>query len=202
MRVLLVVLSVTIASAWFGALPATAKDAEFAGINGCTKSCHKKDDDGDQKSLWQKSDHAKAFKTLGTPKAKEAAVKVGFSGNPQEAADCLLCHTTGYGEPASRFDKKFDMKDGVQCEACHGAGENYRKKKTMKAIYDERGPDRKGKSKTAMETGLITPTEKECKICHAPERTFNGKTYKNPSYKDFDFDKKFEKIKHPVPKKS
>ena len=202
MKVLLVMLSVIVAAAWVGAQPAVAKDAEYAGIDGCTKSCHKKDDDGDQKTAWQKSDHAKSFDTLATPKAKEAATKIGFSGNPQQSAECLVCHTTGYGEPEGRFDKKFDIKDGVQCEACHGPGENYRKKKTMKAIYEERGPDGKGQSKTAAETGLIFPKEKECKVCHAPERTFKGKTYKNPSYKEFNFDKYFDKIKHPIPKKS
>lgn len=174
-----------------------AKEPEFVGAKACGK-CHKKDKEGRQLGIWEESKHAEAYKTLGTPKAKEAAQKVGVSGDPQKSESCLVCHTTGFGAD-DRHDRKFDMKDGVQCESCHGAGGEYKSKKTMQKISEERGPDGKGKSATAEKTGLIIPDENSCKTCHSPERTFNGKTYKNPSYKEFDFKKYFDKIKHPVP---
>jgi Cytochrome c554 and c-prime len=200
MRQLLAVVGMLLAAAFLvsTAPQVQAKEADYVGVKECSK-CHKKDKEGNQFPIWEKSDHAKAYETLGTPKAKEAAQKVGVSGDPQKSEACLVCHTTGASLPDSRFEKKFEVENGVQCEACHGAGSEYKSKKTMKAIADERGDDRKGTSETAKKVGLIFPDDNTCKTCHVPERTFNGKTYKNPSYKDFDFKKYWEKIKHPIP---
>ncbi len=170
----------------------------FIGVKGCGK-CHKKKKDGEQLGIWQKTDHAKAFKTLASKEAKEKAQEFGVKGNPQKAEACLVCHTAGYGEPAKRFKKRFKVSDGVQCESCHGAGSDYRKKKIMKKITKERGKDKKGDSPTAKAKGLVFPNEKTCQRCHAKQIEFKGKVYKNPSYKPFDFKEKFKKIEHPKP---
>jgi hypothetical protein len=178
---------------------ANAAAPEFIGIKSCTK-CHKKKKEGEQLAIWEKSKHSKAYETLGTPKAKDAAKKAGVSGNPQKSGACLVCHTTGFGEPAARFDKKFKMEQGVQCEACHGAGDNFKKKKIMKQIAKERGPDKKGDSPTAKKMGLIFPDENTCKRCHAEQIEHGGKVFKNPNHKPFDFKASFDKIKHPIPR--
>ena len=200
MRLFIAVLAVLLAGAFSAmvAPDAQAKGMEYVGVKECGK-CHKKDKEGKQLSIWEESKHAKAFENLGTPKAKERAQKVGVTTNPQESEACLICHTTGYGEPKSDFSKRFSMEDGVQCEACHGPGGEYKARKTMKKISEERGPDGKGKSATAEKTGLKFPGEKDCKVCHAQERQHNGKTYKNPSYEPFNFKDRWEKIKHPIP---
>ena len=182
-----------------GWAPVASAGPEYIGVNACSK-CHKKADQGEQFKIWQKSGHSKAFEVLGTPKAKEAASKIGVSGDPQKTEACLVCHTTGYGEPASSFKEKFKIEDGVQCESCHGPGSEYKKKKTMKQIYKENGPDNKGDSPTAKKTGLHFPNEETCKTCHVKERTFKGKTFTNPSFKPFDFKERYEKMKHPVPR--
>lgn len=187
-------------SGMFNVSPAMGGEATFIGVKGCAK-CHKKEKQGKQFAQWKKTKHAKSYETLGTDKAKKAAAKIGVTGNPQKAEACLVCHTTGYGKPASAFGKKFKMIQGVQCEACHGAGSLYKKKSTMKKIYKELGPDKKGNSPTAKKTGLIVPDSKVCKQCHVQSISFNGKTYKNPSYKKFDFKKYEKKITHPIPKK-
>jgi len=187
------------AVAGFLTAPSTgAAENKYVGISGCAK-CHKKEKQGAQLKIWQDSKHAEAYKALGTAEAKKRAKTVGVTGDPQKSEACLICHTTGYGSPKSQFDKKFKISDGVQCESCHGAGEKYKKKKIMKAIFDESGRDNKGDSPTAKKTGLIFPDENTCKTCHAKEITFNGKTYKNPSYEEFDFKKRQDEIKHPVP---
>lgn len=200
MKYALALFSVLLVAAWLTGPTGQARAAEpeYVGVKACSK-CHKKDKEGKQFPIWEKTKHAKAYATLGTPKAKEAATKVGVSGDPQKSEACLVCHTTGYGADKSRFHKKFEMEDGVQCEACHGAGGDYKSKKIMKAIAEERGPDDKGVSATAKKTGLIIPDENTCKRCHSQEIKFNGKTYKNPKYEPFDFKKMFDKIKHPIP---
>jgi len=200
MRLFIAVLALMLVGAFTATVApdAQAKSEEYVGVKQCGK-CHKKTKEGEQLKIWEKSKHSKAFENLGTPKAKERAQKVGVTTNPQETDACLICHTTGFGEPKSMFNKRFAMEDGVQCEACHGAGGLYKSKKTMKKIREERGDDGKGKSPTAEKTGLMFPTEKDCLVCHAKERKHDGKTFQNPSYEPFNFKDRWEKIKHPIP---
>jgi Cytochrome c554 and c-prime len=200
MRRLLAVIGVAVAAAFLVALApqAQAKDAKYVGAEACSR-CHKKDKEGRQFEIWQGTKHAKAFETLGTAEAKSAAASVGVSGEPQKSEACLVCHTTGFGQPESAFERKFAVEDGVQCEACHGAGSEYKSRKTMKEIREETGPDMKKKSPTAEKTGMVIPNESTCKRCHSEQIEFKGKTYKNPKYKEFNFKTFYDKIKHPIP---
>lgn len=70
----------------------------FTGAAACG-SCH-----AAAYKVWQSSAHATASTSLGKQK---------------NAAACLACHATGDG-----ISRRFKM-DGVQCEACHGAGAAY-----------------------------------------------------------------------------
>lgn len=160
---------------------ATAEDPpkhKFMGVSNC-KMCHQKEAEGQQFKIWSESKHAKAWETLGTPEAKAAAEKKGITGNPQEAPECLKCHVTAFGVAAEFLDKKFDPKQGVQCEACHGPGGDYWKKEVMKDKAQ------------AVANGLIEPTEEVCKRCHNEE---------SPNYKEFKFEEFKAKIAHPRPK--
>lgn len=163
-----------------------ANGFEYVGVKKC-KICHKKEKSGNQYGIWKESKHAKAFESLKTDKAKEAAAKLGID-DPTKSPDCLKCHTTGYGEggydikSSEEHNAKFE---GVQCEACHGPGSKYKKKKIMKAVFN-------GEMDPA-EVGLVRPDENTCKKCHTKEG--------NPFYKEFNFEERVDKIKHPVPKK-
>jgi len=89
------------------------------------KMCHKV-----QYASWEGLAHATAFDTL--------------EGDDQGNAECLKCHATG---------GTADMP-GVQCEACHGAGSDYKSMKVMK--------DRDA----SVAAGLAIPDESTCKGCH------------------------------------
>ena len=146
--------------------------------------CHKSDKQGKQLDIWQKSKHAEAFKTLTTPKAIELAKAKGLKTPPSESPECLECHTIGKTVDASLFEKGFDIKEGVQCESCHGAGSQY---KTITLMKD--------KAK-AVAAGLQiykddAEIQKFCKTCH---------NEKSPAYKEFKFAEYWAKIKHAVPK--
>jgi hypothetical protein len=72
---------------------------------------------------WNELDpHARAYKTLLTPESKKIARNLGLAS--AETADvCLSCHAdnvtpTNHGE-------EFNITEGVGCESCHGAAENY-----------------------------------------------------------------------------
>ena len=98
--------------------------SDYIGVTKC-KICHKL-----QFESWSGLAHAKAFERL---KPEE-----------QGKAECLKCHATGGSAEMP----------GVQCEACHGPGSEYKSMKVMK----ERD--------AAMAAGLVLPAEEVCTGCH------------------------------------
>jgi hypothetical protein len=73
--------------------------------------------------------------------------------------------------------------EGVNCEACHGPGSDYKKMSTMKDHAQ------------SVAAGLIDykseeDIKKQCLTCH-----------ENAHDKPFDFAAAWEKVKHPVPEK-
>ena len=156
---------------------------KYVGVQKC-KMCHKTAKSGDQYDKWQQSKHAKAYETLATAEAKAVAKKIGLAGDPQQAKECLVCHTTAFDAPVDQKMETLTLTEGVSCEACHGPGSGYKSMKVMKAIYA--GTD-KGEA-----YGLIAPTKEVCVTCH---------NTKSPTFKEFDFDKAIKIIAHPVPAK-
>lgn len=165
-------------------LPVTSilsqSDNIYVGAETCGM-CHKTEKQGSQLSIWQNSDHAKAFETLKTDTANQIAKGKGFLTPASETWECLKCHVTGYNLDATMLGKKFKIEDGVQCETCHGAGSAY---KDMKIMKDK---------KLAIENGLIVRDKPEefCISCHNNE---------SPTFVKMDFNEAWEKIKHNIPK--
>lgn len=106
----------------------------FIGAEKC-KMCHKL-----QYDSWLATRHAKATETA------KASTRWTFE------ASCLACHATNNDEKLP----------GVQCEACHGPGSDYRAMSIMK--------DRQ----KAIANGLIIPTQETCNGCH------DGKDHHTP----------------------
>ena len=105
---------------------AQAGDHEYVGAAKC-KMCHKV-----QYASWETTKHAKATET-------------GKAGTEREwGADCAKCHATNASE---------DLP-GVQCEACHGPSNDYKKMSIMK--------DRDA----AIANGLVIPSQETCDGCH------------------------------------
>ena len=114
---------------------------EFIGAKRC-KICHK-----EAYSSWEVTNHAKAWSLL---KPEE-----------QKNEECAGCHSTG-------TTAKGVLLEGVQCEACHGAGADYKKKSIME--------DRE----LSIENGLVIPDSTVCVGCH---------NERSPSFKGFDYAK-------------
>jgi hypothetical protein len=169
-------------------LSVQAQDHKYVGARKC-RSCHKKEEIGNQYGIWLESKHAKAFETLATEKAREWAAKEGIE-DPQTADECLKCHATAHGVPDDRLSMKFDRTAGVQCESCHGAGKDYSKKKVM---IDRDKAEAKG---------LVLPTEEVCVECHNEESpAWDSERYTTAGGEKvgFDFEQALEAIAHPVP---
>jgi hypothetical protein len=154
---------------------------KYVGTSQC-KMCHNTDKQGKQFEIWSKSKHAGAFKTLATPAADEIAKKKGFKTKAAETPECMGCHMIT--ADAKLFDAKFDVKDGVQCETCHGAGAAY---KNMGVMKD------KAKAHAAGLTEFkdAAAIEAKCKTCH---------NEKSPTAKKFDFAAAWKLIEHKIPK--
>ncbi len=131
----------------------------FVGAKKC-KICHKK---SGIHASWLETKHAKAWDML--------------SDEQKKKEDCVKCHSTG-------TTAKGVFLEGVQCEACHGAGADYKKKSIMQ--------DRE----KAVAAGLIMPEAKDCLVCHenVPEE-FRAK-------EKFDYEKMKGTGIHVIPSKT
>lgn len=170
------VVVVVLAVSWLS-LAAEAPKPTIIGVGKCMP-CHKTAKSGEQHTIWLNSAHAKAYEVLATDKAKEVGKKLGVE-NPQAADQCLACHTTKGILKGFAADATYKIDEGVGCEACHGAGSNY---KTMSVMKDRAA---------AVAAGLVMGDEKTCLACH---------NEKSPTYKPFKYADAWKAIAHPVPK--
>jgi hypothetical protein len=165
------------------ALKAIAEsEAIFVGASKC-KSCHNKESAGHIYDKWEKASHAKAFETLKSPEAQAIAKERGLE-DASKAAECVKCHDTAFTEPKERKHRRFAAEKGVSCETCHGPGSDHIKARLAAAKADETSSDA---INVLPEGEMILPDKLLCKSCHNEE---------SPSYKEFDFGKRLEEIRH------
>jgi hypothetical protein len=126
MRKTTIMVALGLAVVALAALNVAAGDHAYVGAEKC-KMCHKV-----QYNSWLETSHAKA-----TDDCKA-------STDPAFEAKCLGCHSTNSDESLA----------GVQCEACHGPGADFKKMSIMK--------DRDA----AVANGLRIPTQATCDGCH------------------------------------
>ncbi len=142
-----------------------ADKATFEGAKVCGK-CHDL-----QAESWQTTGHAKALDLLKPGIRSEAKAKAKLDPAKDYTADanCLGCHTTGYGE-AGGYDPAMPPAQAkvlavVGCESCHGAGSAFKKEHG-----DAEGRFKKGGAttdrKVLVEAGQTFDYEKACARCH------------------------------------
>jgi hypothetical protein len=66
--------------------------------------------------------HSRAWRVLTQPRAQAIATRLGL-GPAQTATACLGCHADP--APASQRGPRFQISDGVGCEACHGGASGW-----------------------------------------------------------------------------
>lgn len=114
--------------------PAVAGDAEpnrHLGVVTCSGStCHGapqplKDSKVMQNEFvtWHREDkHARAYQVLLEEKGQRIAKNLGLE-NAASAPECLTCHSNYV--PEAQRGKRFNLADGVSCEACHGGASGW-----------------------------------------------------------------------------
>jgi len=185
------VAAVVVASTALLAADKVVPEHKYIGVGKCAKLCHKTSKQGKQLTIWSKSKHAHAYKTLLTDEAKATAKKLGIDA-PEKSPKCLKCHAIGWNVDEAHLKSGFKVEDGVQCETCHGPGDDYEGKKVMK--------DRE----KAIAAGLIVGDKETCLKCHndtAPSWKPDRYTTADGKKVGFDYDLLWPKIAHPRPKK-
>jgi len=160
---------------------ATAQENTYVGVAACGP-CHKTEKSGNQIGLWEKSKHAQAYTALTTAEANDIAKKKGLTKPAAESPECLECHAITATVPAT---SKLNMKDGVQCEMCHGPGSGYR---SMSVMRDHAKSVAGGLTDYAKDKAKI---QAGCVKCHND---------RSPTMKAFNFEEQLAKIAHPTPK--
>jgi hypothetical protein len=81
--------------------------------------------------IWSRDDdHHKAFLVLSNAQSQRIAAKLGI-GDPAGAKICLDCHADNVA--LALRGPKFQLREGVTCEACHGGSEQWIKTHTEKS---------------------------------------------------------------------
>jgi hypothetical protein len=151
------------------AAPGFGDEHAYVGSNNCRK-CHVK-----EYRSWQETQMAKTFETLKPGVRAEAKKAAGLDPDKDYTADaqCLKCHTTGYGKPGgfTSFEETPDLV-GVGCEMCHGPGGTYLQDGYMTLQNKEY------KKADLVAVGLVGEiTQAQCEGCHNSESPFVGDDY-------------------------
>jgi len=170
-----------------GSEPRSVAENKYIGADKC-KNCHGAAESGDQYGAWKSSLHAKAFETLAGEESKKLCAEKGIA-DAQKADECVSCHVTAFGVPDAQIKKGFDRAHGIQCEVCHGPGDNHMKARFAAAA---KGDAPAGYVQVPADEIVAVPTQDVCVKCH---------NEKSPSYKPFCFHEFNAKIRHLNPKK-
>jgi hypothetical protein len=114
---------------------------------------------------WTQSDpHSKAYEVLSNDLSQRIAARLGI-GRAREAEICLDCHADNVA--ANKRGKKFQIADGVGCEACHGGAENW-----LSTHYDTPTATNAANIASGMFPGNETEARAElCLSCHLGTRS-------------------------------
>jgi hypothetical protein len=111
-------------------VPAIAANKHLGPASCASGACHGKQAAETKRNVplteyrtWLKDDsHSRAYSNLRLPASLAIGAKLGIA-NPATAKICLDCHADNV--PAAERGPKFQLSDGVGCEACHGGAEKW-----------------------------------------------------------------------------
>ncbi len=165
--------------------------ATYVSASKC-KMCHNSKAEGEVWNAWKATAHARALEALSSEQSLALAKEKGLTTPPSEAPECLRCHVTAFDPATGKPAPGLDVKDGVQCEACHGPA----------SLHIEDGKRKKKGEEVDMSKNQTHPEVSDCVVCHNDQSpTWNPELYtlKDGTKSGFDFEQAWEKIKHGPP---
>ncbi|NJK91485.1 MAG: hypothetical protein HC904_06470 [Blastochloris sp.] len=104
-----------------------AEGGRYIGAVNCsTSGCHGGAGDlSKQHTIWFRADrHSRAHSSLTTARSARMAESLKIE-NPATDSRCTSCHAPMLALPAARKTETLRPEEGVSCESCHGASENW-----------------------------------------------------------------------------
>jgi len=155
----------------FFGLGGTALAAEFQGPNVC-KDCHQA-----EFGIWEKTPHAKSFKTAHKSKKAKGILKALGERSMKRSETCAQCH---YTVAPKRAGGKAKANFGPSCESCHGASSEWFE---VHNVYGPKGTKRDAETaehkqqrfEQAKAAGMTWPSMRydvaaNCFACHGMAR--------------------------------
>lgn len=115
------------------------KGPAFIGAQGCSSSlCHGGGSAArNAYTVWKGLDrHSRAFATLATARATQIAQGLSLA-RPAETRRCTECHAPTQTIPAGRLLVGAKVEDGISCENCHGAAQDWVRSHTRRDFTHE-----------------------------------------------------------------
>lgn len=168
-------------------------ELEFVNNSTC-KLCHNDPANGEQFTKWKASVHARAHTTLMSEEANHIAQEMGITSPAVESPECLRCHVTGYDPLTQSVPAPIVMREGVQCDSCHGKGSAH--------LADGKELRMNPAAEINLKNHRTAPHEEVCLQCHNTESpTWDPQRYTLDSGETagFDFLQARRKIVHPHP---
>jgi 2',3'-cyclic-nucleotide 2'-phosphodiesterase (5'-nucleotidase family) len=149
----------------------------YVGSDKC-KACHSSAYD-----VWKTTPHSHAYQTL---------VDAKHPSNRQYDAECIVCHTVGFGyQGGFRDANQTPQLENVGCESCHGPGSEHvahsKDKQWQELMNVWRAPEDES---AAAKTKRLDRIDQFCITCHDLDN--------DVTWKDNAFPRKWKKIAHPT----
>jgi hypothetical protein len=198
------------------AMPIASAADKHLGAATCASSvCHGKVAKQADRNVWlneyrtwlQEDKHSQAYKLLLNAQSKSIAAKLGI-GDASKAKICLDCHADNV--PAAQRGPRFQIADGVGCEACHGGAERWIQSHAAKSATHA-----DNLARGMLPTESATRRADICARCHVgdpdqmathvimgaghPRLAFELETYTNNQPAHFEVDKDYVQRKGRVP---
>jgi hypothetical protein len=146
-----------------------AEEHDYVGSKKC-KKCHLK-----EFKSWAETKMANSFETLKPGERAEEKKAAGLDPEKDYTTDaeCLPCHTVGYGKEGGFVDTETTADHaGVGCEMCHGAGGTYMQNQYMSL------KNKNYKRENIVAVGMTDKiTAETCAVCHNTKSPFVGDDY-------------------------
>jgi hypothetical protein len=112
-------------------LPYQSADQSLGTVNCANSLCHGAISEWHESPVlqneyvtWSRLDkHARAYRVLQNEQSRAIVRKLGLATPAHETKLCLDCHA--HNVPEANRGERFNLSDGVTCEACHGPAERW-----------------------------------------------------------------------------
>lgn len=157
---------------WAQIMPHQSKHQSVGTVNCASSTCHGSIEERsatpvlqNEYTTWLRQDpHTRAYWVLLNEQSQRIAKNLGLKRPAHESKECLDCHS--HNPPANQRGARFDVTDGVSCEACHGPAGDW-----IKTHIEPKPSHAKNIQNGLYPTNEPAAVAKLCSSCHVGDAT-------------------------------